>query len=45
MRGNLVEDGKGAKELQEESVQKSSMAPWKGCEFWTQADIQRQLTI
>lgn len=43
--GNSVGDGKGVMELQEESMQKGSMAQWKGYEFGTQADIQWQLSI
>lgn len=35
---NLVEDGKRAKELQEEIIQKDSVAQWRGHELWTQED-------
>lgn len=43
--GNSVGDGKGAMEVQEESMQKGSMVQWKGYAFGTQADIQWQLSI
>lgn len=42
---NLVENDQGAKELQEERMQKGGMAQWKGCEFWIQADIRWKLTM